>query len=169
MLLEPTAFAARLRDFERSAWRFEAQPVYTMPAERKSLARFLAGEPKPDDHNIAWRTNVQGIVASGRNIGRVRTVRRPLNDYQRYQLAWGIPGNVEAGEDIRILDVTDADLGLPVQDFWLFDGRIVVNLNFRPDGTLVNIEQVDEPDLARYLAWQRTAMAAAVSFNEWNA
>ncbi|MFE0025981.1 DUF6879 family protein [Amycolatopsis sp. NPDC059021] len=167
-LLDGDAFSACFDDFERSAWRFETQPVYTMPDEQESLNRFLAGEARPIGHNDDWHEEVHAWVSAGKSIGRVRTVRQPLTDYQRYQLAWGIPGNVEAGEDIRILDQTRSDLGLPAQDFWLFDDSVVVHLNFAPDGTLDNIEQPDAPDLSKYLAWREIALAHAVPFAEYD-
>ncbi|GAA4552529.1 DUF6879 family protein [Amycolatopsis samaneae] len=166
-LLEGQAFSAYFRDYERSAWRFETQPTYTIPSEQPSIARFLAGKPKPAGHNDDWHERVRNWVAAGRAFGRVRTVRQPLTDYQRYQLAWSIPGNVEAGEDIRILDLTENDLALPDQDFWLFDDSTVVHLNFNTDGTLTNIELVDNPDLPKYLAWRETALKHAVPFTEY--
>jgi hypothetical protein len=169
MLLDGGSFAARLRDFERSAWRLEAQPFYAMPSEQPIIAGFLAGEPRPAGYNSRWHATVSGLVASGRSIGRVRTISRPLTDYQRCQLAWVVPENVEAGEDVRILDLTDNDLGLPSQDYWLFDDAIVVELNFRPDGTLLNIDQREDPDIGRYLRWRDVAVSHAVAFGEWNA
>ncbi|SES48874.1 hypothetical protein SAMN04487983_10737 [Streptomyces sp. yr375] len=114
MLLDGDEWRRTFDAYARDAWRFEAQPTYTMPNEAESLARFLRGDPKPADHNARWHERVRGFVASGRTIGRVRIVRQPLTDYQRYQFAWGIPGNIKAGEDIRILDVTDDDRGLPL-------------------------------------------------------
>jgi hypothetical protein len=109
------------------------------------------------------------MVAAGKTIGRVRTVRQPLTEYQRYQLDWGIPGNIEAGEDIRILDLTNLELDLPSQDFWMFDETIVVHLNFRQDGTLINHDRLENPDLNQYLRWRDTALAHAVPLSEWNA
>src|SRR5690348_18477122 len=104
-----------------------------MPKEQENVARFLLGEAKPASHNARWHERVRGYVDSGRSIGRVRVVRRPLTDYQRYQCAWGIPGNIKAGEDIRVLDVTHDDYGLPLtgQDWWMFDGTRIAHLNFR--------------------------------------
>lgn len=89
--------------YERDAWRFEAQPVYTMPREAENVASFLRGDTKPTEHNSRWHERVRGYVASGRTIGRVRVVRQPLTDCQRYRFAWGIPGDIAAGEDIRVL------------------------------------------------------------------
>lgn len=70
-------------------------------------------------------------------IGRVRVACQPLTDYQRYRFAWGIPGNIAAGEDIRVLDVSQDDYGLPLTgtDWWMFDESRIVHLNFRAGRT----------------------------------
>jgi hypothetical protein len=169
MLLDSEAFAARLRGFARSAWRLETQPFYTMPSEQAVITTFLAGGTKPEGYNSTWHATVRDIVASGRSIGRVRTIRRPMTDYQRCQLAWVVPENVVAGEEVRILDLTDDDLGLPAQDYWLFDDVMVVELNFRPDGTLLSIDQREAAESGRYLKWRDIAVSHSVPFGEWNA
>lgn len=169
MILDGEEFRKRLRGYERSAWRFECQPVYNFPVELEHVARFLAGEPKPDAYGTGWHANVRSLVEAGKSIGRVRTVRDPLTDYQRCQLAWVIPDNINAGEDIRILDLTEDGLGLPAQDFWLFDNTTVVHLNFRADGTLINVEQLEDPDLDQYLTWRDTALKHAVTYSEYAA
>ncbi|MGW3294430.1 DUF6879 family protein [Streptomyces xiamenensis] len=168
MILDGENWQRFFDSFEQEAWRFEAQPTYTMPAEQVNIARFKRGETKPADHNVRWHQRVQGFVASGRRIGRVRIVRRPLTDYQRYQFAWGIPGNIAAGEDIRVLDVTTESYGLPLsgQDWWMFDGTRIAHLNFHPDGTQINRETYEgspEP----YQEWKRIALEHAVPFAEY--
>lgn len=154
--------------FRQDAWRFEAQPTYTMPREAASVARFLRGEEKPVDHNARWHERVRAYREAGKQIGRVRVVRQPLTDYQRYQFAWGIPGNIQAGEDIRILDATDDDYGLPLtgQDWWIFDDTTIVLLNYRPDGTQIGRE-VFEGDPEPYRRWKRIAITASASFMEY--
>lgn len=168
MLLESEAWQRYFTDFTRSAWRLEVQPTYTMPNEQPSLALFRAGEPKPEAHNAGWHNTVRANIAAGKTMGRVRVVRRPLTEYQRYQLAWGIPGNVAAGEDIRILDLSAVTVDLPNQDFWLFDDAIVVHLNFRPDGTIIDRELIEEPDLGKYLGWRDLALANSVALADFN-
>jgi hypothetical protein len=81
--------------------------------------------------------------------------------------AWAIPGNSAAGEDYRIVDVTDRELELPEQDFWLFDERTVALLNFNPDGTLRDREQVEDADVSQYLRWRDLALAESVPFSEY--
>ncbi|MFG3409119.1 DUF6879 family protein [Streptomyces sp. NPDC048142] len=168
MPLDGEAWRRFFDAFGREAWRFEAQPTYTMPKEQENVTRFLRGESKPAEHNARWHERVCGYVGSGKNIGRVRIVRQPLTDYQRYQFAWGIPGNIAAGEDIRILDVTREDYGLPIslRDWWIFDGVRIAHLNFRPDGTQINREEY-EGDPAPYREWRRIAMEHAVPFEEY--
>ncbi|MET8688268.1 DUF6879 family protein [Streptomyces sp. NPDC004732] len=154
--------------FTHEAWRFEAQPTYTMPKEQENVARFLRGEAKPSGHNARWHERVRGCVGSGRRIGRVRVVRQPLTYYQRYQFAWGIPGNIAAGEDIRVLDVTREDFGLPLsgRDWWVFDESRIAHLNFRPDGTQIGREAY-EGDPSPYREWKRAALAHAVPFRQY--
>ena len=101
-------------------------------------------------------------------MGRVRVLRQPVTDYARSQFAWSIPGNIAAGEDIRILDLTGQDLALPDQDFWLFDETTVVHLNFRPDGTLIDRERVENVDVTKYLEWRDIAIEHSVSFEEYD-
>jgi hypothetical protein len=62
VLLDGDAFAARLSDFQRSAWRLETQPSYAIPREAETFARFLAGEPKPDGFNAKWEERVRANV-----------------------------------------------------------------------------------------------------------
>ncbi|WP_405190302.1 hypothetical protein OG473_15820 [Streptomyces anulatus] len=168
MLLNDDDWREFFDSFARDAWRFEAQPTYSMPREQENVARFLRGEGKPPGHNARWHERVRGYKATGRSVGRVRVVRRPLTDYQRYQFAWGIPGNIEAGEDIRILDVTQDDLGLPLtcRDWWLFDDRRIAHLNFRPDGTQIGRDGYDG-DVAPYRERKRIALERAVPFEEY--
>ena len=168
MLLDGDEWRRTFDTYERDAWRFETQPTYTMPGEAKSVARFLRREPKPADHDARWHKRVRGYVTSRRTIGRVQVVRRPLTDYQRYQFAWGILGNVAAGEGIRILDVTHEDYGLPLSgtDWWMFDEERVVHLNYRPDGTQINREMF-AGDTSPYLEWKRISLARSVPFSEY--
>jgi hypothetical protein len=157
------------REFRSSAWRYEAQQTYTIPQEAPKLRAFLAGEPEPEHHPSLrnWHDTVRANTAAGKTMGRVRIVRQPLSDYLRCQLAWGIPNNIAAGEDIRILDLTNLDLDLPDQDFWFFDNSEVLLLNFRPDGTLIGRELLENPDLDKYRKLQRIALDHAASFEDY--
>ncbi len=154
--------------FTRSAWRLELHPVYAMPQEAESLSRWVAGERLPEGYWSSWMERVAGYRASGRSIGRVHAVQRPLSEYLRFEMDWYYRPHVRAGEDIRILDLTDyPDPGLPDHDFWLFDEATVVRMLYRPDGTQIGRELVENPDIELYLNWRDMACATAVPVLEY--
>jgi len=169
MLLDLDRWRAVFRGFTKSAFRLETRQVYTMPGEQEDFERFLAGLPALPDDNREWHDRVRGYVAAGKTIQRAKVIRRPLTDYTRYLLSACIPENVAVGEDYRIIEAGDHGTGLPEQDFWMFDERIVVHLDYEPDGTQRSRELVEEPDLPRYLHWRDLALKQGVPFDEWHA
>lgn len=154
-------------EFTASAWRLEIQGTYDEPEEREPLRRFLAGEPDDLTWMADWFDWVRQLTAAGRRIGRVRVLTEPLTDYLRFELSF-TPQTVDAGEDIRVLAANDANtLGLPREDFWLFDDRLVAVLHFGDTG-VASVEVIDDPaEVARYRAVQQRAMSAAVPYREW--
>lgn len=154
-------------EYKISAFRLETLQVYIIPGFQDPLDRFLAGQPMPEDFNEDWHETVRGYVSAGKTMQRAKVVRRPLTDYSRYLLSWGVPGNVAAGEDYQILDLTDRALDLPEQDFWLFDDETVLLLNFEPDGTFRDRELADPADLDKYRRWRDLALAEAVPWSEY--
>ncbi|MCX4660992.1 hypothetical protein OG711_17625 [Streptomyces uncialis] len=168
VLLDGDEWKSHFRNFESSAFRLEVHQQYTMPKEADSVRDFTAGEPRPGDFNTVWHQTIRNNAAAGRTMTRAKIVHRPLTNYTKYLLEWAIPGNVAAGEDYRILDLTDEpNPGLPEQDFWMFDERIVVHLNYRDDGTQINRELIQDPDIGQYLAWRDLAVERAVPFSAY--
>lgn len=133
-----------------------------MSRERQSAVAYAAGEPRPAGLNAGWHERLRVIVRSGRTIGRVRDILNPPTEYQRRQLDWVYPDSARVGEDIRILDHSSDDLGLPHQDFWLLDERDVIHLNFADDGRLIDRQLIEKPDIVQYLRWRNTALAHSV-------
>ena len=167
MIISSEQLGELFRDFRHSAFRLETHQTYTMASEQPGLVRFRAGEPKPEGHNAGWTATVRANVAAGKAMTRVKIVHRPFTDYTRFLFAWAIPANVAAGEDYRILDITDRSAELPEQDFWVFDGDLVATLNFEPDGTLRDRELVPSEESNRYLTWRDLALAEAVPFVDY--
>ncbi|MFJ5680897.1 DUF6879 family protein [Streptomyces sp. NPDC093097] len=167
MFLAGDAWNACFDTMQREAWRLETLPAYTMPQEAEILERFLAGEKSPDDYNSGWMNEVRQWREEGKSVGRVHIVTRPLSDYLRFEFEYYYRHHVKAGEEIRILDLTDRpNPGLADQDFWMFDESKVVHLNYRPDGTQINRE-LREGDPEPYRKWKRIAVAESVPFEEY--
>lgn len=160
--------AALFRDFTTSAFRLELRQTYRIPEEQERLAMFLAGESKPVV-DAPWRRMVRAKTDAGASMIRAKVVRRPLTDYTRFLLAWGIPDNITAGERYWIADDTGRGLDLPDHDFWLFDDEHVVRLHFSADGSFLGRDLGERPDLGRYRAWRDDALSHGVPFDDWTA
>lgn len=153
------------RTFRHSAFRLETLPEYRVPHEAGERERYLAGEPIPEGYNAAWHTTIRKNAAAGATMQRVRVVRPPLTDYQRRQFDWGYPGNLQAGEDTRVLDGARADeLGLPGWDFWFFDDEVVLRLNYEADGAYVGREILPHADPAEFRRYRELALDDATVF-----
>ncbi|WAL94542.1 DUF6879 family protein [Streptomyces sp. Je 1-369] len=167
MLLDGDAWAAKFRDFQSEAWRLETLPAYNVPQEAEEIRAFQAGERiDPRMHSNEYTEDLQRVRREGKSKGRVHIVTRPLSDYLRYEFMYYRP-HVWAGEDIRIMDVTDRPNPLAgVQDFWMFDRQEVVLMNYEADGTQINREAY-EGSVSPYLEYQRIALAESVPFEEY--
>lgn len=168
MFLAGDEWAARFEGFQREAWRLETLPQYLMPQEAEELQAFRDGtriDPAMVHNEYTERLRRQ--VAEGRPQGRVHVVTRPLSEYLRFEFAWYYAPHALAGEQIRILDVTGRKNPLEgVQDFWMFDRAEVVLMNYHPDGRQISRE-VYEGDVARFVEYQRIAIAESVPFEEY--
>lgn len=168
MLLEGDAWQDFFDGFKHSAFRLETHAVYTVPGERETYQRFLDGETPTGDHATEWTDKVRRYQSTGRTIGRVHVLARPLSEYLRYEFEWWYRFNVSAGEDIRILDLTDTpDPGLPDHDFWLFDDSQIVKMMYRADGTQLGRELLESADPGEYIRYRDIAIDLSVPFAEY--
>lgn len=167
MLLDGEAWQAKFRDFHSEAWRLETLPVYNVPQEAEEIQRFRAGERiDPRTHSNDYTEDLKRVRREGKNKGRVHIVTRPLSEYLRYEFMYYLP-HAWAGEDIRIMDVTDRPNPLSeVQDFWMFDRAQVVLMHYEADGTQISRE-IYEGDVEPYVEYQRIALAESVPFEEY--
>ena len=153
--------------FERAAFRLETYPVYGVATERQEYEHFLSAGSLSIPDDDPWLTRVRHFRATGRWIGRVHTITRPLTDYLRYEFEV-YRHNVAAGEDIRILDLTDQpDHGLPAEDFWLFDDTSIVRMDYDDHGMQLGRSLLEDTDPAPYVRWQQIALAHAVPYGEY--
>ncbi|MFW6691791.1 DUF6879 family protein [Streptomyces sp. MAR4 CNX-425] len=167
MLLDGEAWTSRVQGFTREAWRLETLPVYRVPGEDGDIRDFMAGRRlDPESYSSAYTEGLRRIKSAGKSKGRVHIVRRPLTDYLRFEFMY-YDVHARAGDDIRILDVTDRPNPLDgVQDFWLFDRSEVVLMNYDADGTQTSRELYDG-DPAPYVEYQRIALMESMPFREY--
>lgn len=161
-MLASEEFGRLFETFERTAFRLETLEAYDIEEEREEIARFLAGE----DMGPEWSDNpwVRSMTDKGKHVSRVHVFRSPLTDYLRYELA-AYPGNIEAGEEIGIIDLSEQTVtGLPDHDFWLFDDRDVYRMHYTEAGGFVGAELLPADRVPEYRGYRDRAATAAVTF-----
>lgn len=94
---------------------------------------------------LAVLTLLRANRDAGRLQQRVHTVTEPISDYLAYELVWEYGPHSTAGEDIRIIPVTDHwPDDVPQSDFTLFDSSLLFQLNYDPDGTWLGAQLVTD-------------------------
>ncbi|MEV7050903.1 DUF6879 family protein [Streptomyces anulatus] len=174
MISASNDLAARFSTFQEEAFRLETLDDYSNSGNPAAFRSFLAGEPKPADYNAGWLETVSKATGSGKRMVRVHVLSRPLTPYLRYELGWGYLTNMTAGEEVHILDTTDCPNPLEgAPDFWLFDGREPVVLNYDENGsftgpTFIPAESaLPTGEQFEYATYRRVALAMSVPFTEW--
>ncbi|MCX4649516.1 MULTISPECIES: DUF6879 family protein [unclassified Streptomyces] len=145
-------------EFERTAFRLETRRGYATDRAGARFKAFLRGVYPVAEPDHPWNVNVRDKAEQGARFSRVRIVDEPPTDGQRFLMATAA-GNVDAGEDIRVVPRSEAvRLELPDDDFWLFDSRTLVRMHIDDTDTTVGVELVD--DAAEVLAACRARDAA---------
>lgn len=84
----------------------------------------------------------------GKTYQRVHIVTEPLTAAMQEELTAGYEGNAAAGEEIRIIPLSDTSgwpLAVPQYDFWLFDNCMLFAMRYEPDGRWAGAEYVADP------------------------
>lgn len=150
----------------RSMQRLETLRYYD--PDRIGYAEWQRGATAPDwDRKRSWLSRVRADRDAGIVRRRVRIVREPLTDYERFECQWGYVPLAEHGEEIRILDLTEVPFPLAaVGDFSVFDDEHAVRMHYDAGGVFVGASVV-ERDLPFFLALRDLLWQAAHPFGAW--
>jgi hypothetical protein len=152
----------------RSAYRLELLDRYDAASEREAFARFLRGEPSAAERR-PWLARIRAESEAGILNQRVHVLSTPLTDYLRFEATWGYAYNAAAGEDIRIIDLSErpAPAGLPGHDYWLIDDAHALVMHYDDAGRLIGAEPASDAELPVYQRAREAAVAAAEPFAAW--
>lgn len=165
-------FSALFSSFEKSAFRLELLQTYLVDEETEEFSAFLAGKllktASPDMQ--VWCEDIQKAVSASKIYQRVRRIVLPLSDYTRFELITGYKYSVVAGEDIRILESGFESLSkitsIALTDFWLFDDRVCILLDYDKDGRYVGARKVPSESLHHYIAIKKYALNCSLRIQE---
>ncbi|MDQ3761329.1 MAG: hypothetical protein M3460_06390 [Actinomycetota bacterium] len=151
---------AAFRTFRYSVFRLETLQAYAAPDEDPGIAAFHRGDPQPPPNPVEddWAAQLRTNRDAGRVQQRVHVVIESITSYLAYELCWEYGPHSAAGEDIRIIPVTDSwPDDVPRWDFTLFDSRLLFRLNYAPDGTWLGTQPVTDPAAVAAACFARDA------------
>lgn len=165
-------FHALFRSFTSSAFRLETLQSYGASGEDAAFEAFQAGEPYTrHPGKEVWLDHLDRADRIGAVMSRVHVLAEPLSDYVRFETTWAYAPNVDAGEDIRIVCLTERDSwpsGVSEQDFWLFDDARLYAMHYAESGTFLGVERVhDEGAIARARRARDAAWQMATPWQDW--
>lgn len=136
-----------------SAIHLEMRDQYAVDIEDEDFKAWKAGHREnPADRESWWRpwlTVVKQATARGVAVRRARIVSEPVSEYIQFEYD-GTLTNVYAGERVRWLPRRQASgLCLPGNDFWLFDGELLLWNHFSGDGVPQKKETTTDPALIK--------------------
>ncbi|MFJ3660347.1 DUF6879 family protein [Streptomyces sp. NPDC090119] len=155
--------------FEHTAWRLETRRRYASDELTDTYAQMTRGETVDwAGVDAEWCAERREQVALGKRFERVRIIDNPPTAGQLYLLD-NARRNSAVGEKILNVWREDADrLGLPGEDFWIFDSRLVALLNFDDADNLISVELITEPAaVLRYSTVRDAALHHAVPYEEF--
>lgn len=156
--------------FVHDALRYETLTFYNVSSDGGEFARFRAGEHGPDPEVVApWGRWVRNQRARGATVRRLRILHAPPGDYLRFEMGWAYTANVAAGEDIRILDLTDrARPPFVIDDeFWLLDRERTALMHYDDQGRFDHGETVEGIEASPIVLAADTAWDAGEPFTQW--
>ncbi|NMH97322.1 DUF6879 family protein [Pseudonocardia acidicola] len=150
-------------------FRLETLSTYASASDDQDFQRYLRGEDAPTAAaKEPWLKRLRADTDAGRRWRKVHLVRGELSDYERYEFEWGFTYTVEAGEDVRILDLAHDDrlakLG-ELGDFFVLDGEYVARSRYGDEGRHQGFEILTEP--AAHIVAAEFIWDAAEPFTSW--
>ncbi|MGI9001115.1 MAG: DUF6879 family protein [Pseudonocardia sp.] len=156
--------------FDHDAFRHETLTRYQVASDGGDFARWLAGEAGPDPDVVGpWGRWVHAQLDRGATVRRVRVLYGPPSDYLRYEAEWAYTANLDAGELIRVLDLTEQErpAGMVDDEFWMLDGERAVLMTYAADGRFLHGDTVEGRAAERISHARDAAWDAAEPFGQW--
>lgn len=138
-----------------------------VPVESVGLHSYLAGEPfQKSEAGQAFNEYVRSQVEAGVTWHRVRVVRGPLSDYERWECEWGYTVSGRSGHHTFVLLSENADPPQPPgYDWWMLDERVVLRFHYDGNGAFPGADPLEDADeLVAHRQYRDAALAAAVPF-----
>lgn len=151
-------FCKLFQDFKNEAFRLELLPEYEVDEEKEYFKKFKQDTSlsAPIDFNKEWLELIAIKTRQNTHINRVRYIdKNNITDYLLFEIKWGYSENIKAGENIYEINSVNSDVftkRVPLfQDFWLFDNKTCIIMEYDNSGRFIGISKVDNKYLEDYI------------------
>jgi hypothetical protein len=145
-------------------------PSYEVVTDGGDFAAYVQGLPGPSSPDREpFFTQLREERAKGMVWRDLTVVNGPLTDYQRYGFDWVCADAVEAGQDIRVLDVAvtpAAAVLLRLGDFWVIEDEVAL-VKYDDEYRFLGAVEVEAQGRHGYIAVAEMAWQLATPFTQW--
>ena len=126
------------KEAEAEVFRLEYRRLYSVEADLRQFARWKRGERAAiEDQDDEYRRELRALRERGVRSVRVRIVDFPIEDYLRYEIDY-YRASEPSGEEVFFIERAPAidcmQETVVTQDFWLFDGKVVLLWKYTKEG-----------------------------------
>jgi len=134
-------FDKNWRSAKNNIFRLEGRAEYRVPGEQENIEKWKKGEldMKNNKEWQGWMGSLKSAKAKGIATKRVRVVPKPLPDYIKYEISLWQDHSTKNGEELFFINSEEyqkivAGCGFNPKDFWLFDDKKLLILNYSHNG-----------------------------------
>lgn len=145
------SFLEALSSYKQEAFRLETFSSYDIADERESFDLFQTKrEVLIDDETANYLREHERKVKEGKRHIRARVIPEPLSDYFIYEVITGYLPQSQIGIELCFMkereyyDKIESQYG-HLKDFWLFDQKTLVQMDYDDDGKFISPKFIDDP------------------------
>lgn len=147
-------FSAAFHTFDKSAFRLETLPTYTVSHEDKRFGAYRAGEKQPPFKAEKWKATIKKATESGKSFEVIRLVPKPYTEYFCFEVDWAYCEYRKDGQATKLIlpeAITPKIMDFIGADFWLFDDKWAIVIKYDKIGDLLGFFRVEEENLIQTL------------------
>ncbi|MDN5916854.1 MAG: hypothetical protein L0I76_17400 [Pseudonocardia sp.] len=152
--------------------RIQTRGAYAVPSDDADFAGYLGDAPGPaSEYREPFFQELRDDAAAGRVWRNLVVLDGPPTEYQRYANEWVYTYAVEAGQDVRILDLAEhpvARVLLRTGDFWVVEHQYVAVARYDEAGQHLGEVAVEDTSATGYIAAADLAWHLGTPFAAWH-
>lgn len=164
-----TKFSDYFLNYNLEAFRFESLPEYNVQSEKEDFQSFIkTGKINTNKEFKSYLSNASIKLKKGIRHIRTRMIHNPLTNYQIFETYLGYIPLSNFGAEINIIEESKLKSifnEIP-SDFWLFDYKYLVVMEYDKFGNFIDFSIVEDPiTINKYVEIRNTLIHNSNSFS----